>query len=90
MKKRISSLMTTLAEEKELEQILAILSHDLKQPLSAIAMYTRGCIRRLEANNYQKEDLIKIMQNILEQSDRVLEIINTLKSQKDPIGGKEN
>ena len=64
---------------KELEPFLIKLAHDLKQPLSAINMYAQGCARRLAAANYQVEDLIRICNKILEQSERVVEIINTVK-----------
>lgn len=80
--KKAKKLTHGLGDQSELEQFLNDLAHDLKQPLSVIAMYAQGCIRRVEADNYQKADLIRIMKNTLQQVDKVTEIIGAAKKQK--------
>lgn len=74
--------------EKEVIQdllapILRKLQHDLNQPLSAIMLYVQGSIRRMEANNYETDKIVYVLQQILLQSQKIEQIIKALKSNSD-------
>ncbi len=56
------------------------IAHELNQPLSAIANYAQGCIRRLNAQGCNVEELIGGLQQITEQSSRAGEIIRRLRN----------
>lgn len=55
------------------------LAHELNQPLTAITTFTQGCIRRLESQAYQAEDLLKTMKIVAEQAERAGAIIHRMK-----------
>ena len=55
-----------LQQQKRMEQtsrlitmgeMASSLAHELNQPLSAIANYCAGCIKRMNAGNYRSDDL---------------------------------
>lgn len=51
------------------------LAHELNQPLSAIANFARGCIRRLRAGGADPADLIEPLEEVCEQAERAGEIM---------------
>ena len=60
-----------LQQQKRLEQtsrlitmgeMASSLAHELNQPLSAIANYCAGCVKRMQAGNYKLDDLLLAMQ----------------------------
>jgi C4-dicarboxylate-specific signal transduction histidine kinase len=51
------------------------IAHELNQPLSAIANFSRGCIRRLRSDNMDPADLIKPLEEVCEQAERASEIL---------------
>lgn len=51
------------------------LAHELNQPLSAIANFARGCIRRLRSGQVAAEELIEPMEEVCEQAERAGEIL---------------
>lgn len=55
------------------------LAHELNQPLSAIANYANGCVRRLPAGIKGADDLIYALGQISSQADRAGEIIRRLR-----------
>jgi C4-dicarboxylate-specific signal transduction histidine kinase len=55
------------------------LAHELNQPLTAIATFTQGCIRRLESKAYQQDDILKTMRIVAEQAERAGAIIHRMK-----------
>jgi C4-dicarboxylate-specific signal transduction histidine kinase len=61
-------------------ELASALAHELNQPLAAISAYTHGCVRRLEANNYKSEEIVKIMKLVTEQAERAGEIIHRMKN----------
>ena len=51
------------------------LAHELNQPLSAIANFARGCIRRLRSGDVAPADLIEPLEEVCEQAERAGEIM---------------
>ena len=77
-----------LQQQKRLEQtsrlitmgeMASSLAHELNQPLSAIANYCAGCVKRMQSGNYQFEDLLAAMQKASEQAERAGKIIRRMR-----------
>jgi PAS domain S-box-containing protein len=75
-------------QQKRLEQtsrlitmgeMASSLAHELNQPLSAIANYCAGCIKRMQAGNYRFEDLLAAMQKASDQAERAGKIIRRMR-----------
>jgi PAS domain S-box-containing protein len=56
------------------------LAHELNQPLSAIANYANGSVRRLQASDRGAEDILYALGQISAQADRAGEIIKRLRA----------
>jgi C4-dicarboxylate-specific signal transduction histidine kinase len=51
------------------------IAHELNQPLSAIANFARGCIRRLHSDGMNPGELIEPLEEVCEQAERAGEIL---------------
>lgn len=51
------------------------IAHELNQPLTAIANFARGCIRRLHADGMSPGELIEPLEEVCEQAERAGEIL---------------
>lgn len=51
------------------------IAHELNQPLSAIANFARGCIRRLRSDGMNPGELIEPLEEVCEQAERAGEIL---------------
>jgi C4-dicarboxylate-specific signal transduction histidine kinase len=60
-------------------EMASSLAHELNQPLSAIANYCAGCVKRMQAGNYRQEDLLAAMQKASEQAERAGKIIRRMR-----------
>ncbi len=56
------------------------LAHELNQPLSAIANFANGSVRRLQASGRESEDILYALGQITAQADRAGEIIKRLRA----------
>ncbi|MBB1073355.1 PAS domain S-box protein [Rhodoferax sp. 4810] len=56
------------------------MAHEINQPLSAIANYANGCIRRLQSGSGETTSLIEAMKHIANQAQRASEIIRRLRT----------
>ena len=86
-----------LQQQKRLEQtsrlitmgeMASSLAHELNQPLSAIANYCAGCVKRMQAGNYRQEDLLAAMTKASEQAERAGKIIRRMRDmvkKSDPV-----
>lgn len=61
-------------------EMATFFAHEITQPLSAIANYTRGCVRRLRADVGNREDVLAAMEQVYVQAERAGEIIRRLRS----------
>ena len=75
-------------QQKRLEQtsrlitmgeMASSLAHELNQPLSAIANYCAGCVKRMQAGNFRMDDLLSAMQKASEQAERAGKIIRRMR-----------
>ena len=63
------------------------LAHELNQPLTAIANYIRGCLRRIHRGNIELSELEAIMLQSVNEAERAAEIIRRMRAfvnKKDP------
>ncbi|HEX6736349.1 MAG TPA: ATP-binding protein, partial [Azonexus sp.] len=86
-----------LQQQKRLEQtsrlitmgeMASSLAHELNQPLSAIANYCAGCVKRMQGGNYRMDDLLAAMQKASEQAERAGKIIRRMRDmvkKSDPV-----
>jgi PAS domain S-box-containing protein len=86
-----------LQQQKRLEQtsrlitmgeMASSLAHELNQPLSAIANYCAGCVKRMQGGNYRIDDLLAAMQKASEQAERAGNIIRRMRDmvkKSDPV-----
>lgn len=63
-----------------MEEMASGMAHEISQPLAAIVNYTRGCARHLENNDYDRDQLMNVMQKAVSQAERAGEIIQRLKN----------
>ena len=56
------------------------LAHELNQPLTAIANYLRGCLRRIDRGNLESSELQAIMLQTVNESERAAEIIRRMRA----------
>ncbi|MES9879399.1 MAG: ATP-binding protein [Sedimenticola sp.] len=56
------------------------LAHELNQPLSAIANYANGCVRRLQLSGQGSEDILHALAQVNTQAERAGEIIRRLRA----------
>ncbi len=78
----------TREQQKRLEQtsrlitmgeMASSLAHELNQPLSAIANYCAGCIKRLGDGSARTEDILAAMQKAADQAERAGKIIRRMR-----------
>lgn len=60
-------------------EMASTLAHELNQPLAAIANYCMGCVTRLEADNYRREELLAAMTKASMQAERAAKIIGRVR-----------
>jgi len=60
-------------------EMASSLAHELNQPLSAIANYASGCVKRLQSGNYNNDDLLAAMQKAADQAQRAGKIIRRMR-----------
>ncbi len=63
-----------------MEEMASGMAHEISQPLAAIVNYTRGCVRHLEKNHYDHDQLKNVMEKAATQAERAGEIIQRLKN----------
>jgi two-component system, LuxR family, sensor kinase FixL len=63
-----------------MEEMASGMAHEISQPLAAIVNYTRGCVRHLENNLHDKDQLRNIMEKAAAQAERAGEIVQRLKN----------
>lgn len=71
----------------DFRQLAARWSHEIKQPLTAIAQYTRGCLGFLEQPDLDRDEMNHALHGVLEQTDRTAQILDRLRglSERKPL-----
>lgn len=63
-----------------MEEMASGMAHEISQPLAAIVNYTRGCVRHLENEEYDREQIKQVMTKAVAQAERAGEIVHRLKN----------
>jgi C4-dicarboxylate-specific signal transduction histidine kinase len=69
----MTSRLTTLGE------MASTLAHEINQPLTAIANYSMGCVRRLRSGDWKREDLLEALEKTAAQAERAGGIIQRVR-----------
>ncbi len=59
-------------------EMASTLAHELNQPLSAIASYTTGCLNRLDADNFQRDEMRETLRKLASQAKRAGHVIRRI------------
>lgn len=60
-------------------EMASTLAHELNQPLSAIASYNTGCLNKLKADNFTREELLWAIEKVAAQARRAGKIIQSVR-----------
>lgn len=63
-----------------MEEMASGMAHEISQPLAAVVNYTQGCVRYLQREHQDPEQLIEIMNKAVSQAERAGEVIHRLKN----------
>jgi two-component system sensor kinase FixL len=63
-----------------MEEMASGMAHEISQPLAAIVNYTQGCVRYLENDKHEPDQIIEIMKKAVAQAERAGEVIHRLKN----------
>lgn len=63
-----------------MEEMASGMAHEISQPLAAIVNYTQGCVRYLETDKHEPDQIIEIMKKAVAQAERAGEVIHRLKN----------
>jgi C4-dicarboxylate-specific signal transduction histidine kinase len=63
-----------------MEEMASGIAHEISQPLAAIINYTRGCVRHLQNNAHDQDEIKNFMQKAVNQAERAGEIVQRLKN----------
>jgi two-component system sensor kinase FixL len=61
-------------------EMASTLAHELTQPLTSIAGYVEGCIRRLKSKNFDMDVIVSVLEDSVSQVERAGEIIHRMKN----------
>ena len=61
-----------------LGELTTSISHEINQPLTAIAMYATACQRLLHADDFRSDKMILVLQKLVEQSVRAGQVIEQI------------
>ena len=80
--RRLREHLERLSHVQRLEtmgEMSAALAHELNQPLSAVANYTSGCVRRMKVGGSVTSEVLEAMQHALDEANRAAEIIRRMR-----------
>jgi two-component system sensor kinase FixL len=63
-----------------MEEMASGMAHEISQPLAAIVNYTRGCVRHLQNDVHDQDQIKQIMSKAAAQAERAGEIVQRLKN----------
>lgn len=67
-----------LNRRETLGQMTASIAHELNQPLAAIQNYAAGCVLRAQNDQLKRDDMIAVLHNMQEQSERASAILRSM------------
>ena len=60
-------------------EMASTLAHEINQPLSAIANYNMGCVRRLRSGNWNESELLAAMEKSSAQAERAGKVVRRVR-----------
>jgi len=63
-----------------MEEMASGMAHEISQPLAAIVNYTRGCVRHLQNDSHDHDQIKQVMAKAVAQAERAGEIVHRLKN----------
>lgn len=60
-------------------EMASTLAHEINQPLSAIANYNMGAVRRLKSNQWKKEELVSALEKSAAQAERAGRVVQRVR-----------
>ncbi len=63
-----------------MEEMASGMAHEISQPLAAVVNYTQGCVRYLQKDSHDRDQLVEIMNKAVAQAERAGEVIHRLKN----------
>lgn len=63
-----------------MEEMASGMAHEISQPLAAIVNYTRGCVRHLQNEDHDHDQIKQVMAKAVAQAERAGEIVQRLKN----------
>ncbi|MFN0162009.1 MAG: ATP-binding protein [Burkholderiales bacterium] len=60
-------------------EMASTLAHEINQPLSAIANYNMGAVRRLKSDHWKKEDLVSALEKSAAQAERAGRVVHRVR-----------
>lgn len=60
-------------------EMASTLAHEINQPLSAIANYNMGAVRRLKSDHWKKEDLVSALEKSAAQAERAGRVVQRVR-----------
>lgn len=73
--RRYQAELARVARLSTMGEMATGIAHELNQPLSAIANFARGCIRRLRVDGMDPGELVEPLEEVCEQAERAGEIL---------------
>ncbi|MDP2821501.1 MAG: ATP-binding protein [Sulfuritalea sp.] len=73
--RRHQSELARVARLSTMGEMATGIAHELNQPLSAIANFSRGCIRRLRSGGMSPDELVEPLEEVCEQAERAGDIL---------------
>lgn len=68
------------ARLNSMKEMASALAHELNQPLAIIANYIKGCLRRLQQDTSQMDEILAIMKRAVNQCERAGAVIHRIKN----------
>ncbi len=72
--------LTHISRVNTMGELTASLAHEINQPLSAIANFAQGCVRRLQRGDDDSDALMGAMRRVTQEADRASEVIRRIRS----------
>lgn len=74
-----------LAWVGSIRELTDMFSHEISQPLTVISAYVSGCIRRLEEDVYDKQQIIDVLKAVNSQVDRAGNLLHRINEYDETI-----
>lgn len=72
--------LTKVARVNSMGELATAIAHEINQPLTTIANYVNGCVRRLESNNYKLDEILDVMRLAAKQVELAGAIVHHMKN----------